>query len=147
MKITGFFDVRFLKFLLVGIVNTIFGTLIMFLLYNLAGFGYWGSSAASYILASVLSFLLNKYFTFKNKESMAKTAFRFAVNIALCYSLAYSASKPLMAMILSNTSLSKKMVEQLSMLFGMALFTVLNFIGQRFFAFRENKKALDTLQR
>lgn len=139
MKRTGFFDVKFFKFVIVGIINTIFGTLIMFLLYNLAGFGYWGSSAASYILASILSFFLNKRYTFKNKESVIKTAARFAANIAVCYLLAYSVSKPLVAMILSNTSLSQSIVEQLSMLFGMVLFTLLNYIGQRFFAFRERK--------
>ena len=131
------FDVKFFKFILVGIINTIFGTAIMFLLYNLAGFGYWGSSAISYILGSILSFFLNKNFTFRNKESSIKTALRFTVNIAVCYLAAYSISKPIVERILSNTSLSKSIVEQFSMLFGMALFTMLNYIGQRFFAFKE----------
>lgn len=144
MRKTIFFDVKFLKFVIVGVINTLFGTLLMFLLYNLFNFGYWGSSAISYILASILSFYLNKRFTFKNKESITKTASKFAVNIAVCYLLAYSISKPLVTLILSNTSLSKSIVEQLSMLFGMALFTMLNYIGQRFFAFREKKtKATD----
>lgn len=131
------FDVKFLKFILVGIINTIFGTAVMFLLYNLAGFGYWGSSAVSYILGSILSFFLNKNFTFRNKESSIKTALRFTVNIAVCYLAAYSISKPVVMRILSNTSLSKSIVEQFSMLFGMVLFTMLNYIGQRFFAFKE----------
>jgi len=132
----GLFDIKFLKFVLVGIINTIFGTGIMFLLYNLASFGYWGSSAVSYILASILSFFLNKNFTFRNKESTVKTALRFTVNIAICYLLAYSISKPMVTMILLNTSLSKSIVEQVSMLLGMVLFTMLNYVGQRFFAFK-----------
>jgi putative flippase GtrA len=131
------FDIKFLKFVLVGIVNTIFSTVIMFLLYNLASFGYWGSSTVSYILASILSFFLNKSFTFRNKESTAKTALRFTVNIAVCYLVAYSASKPIVTKILSSTSLSESIVEQLSMILGMILFTMLNYIGQRFFAFKE----------
>ncbi len=130
------FDIKFLKFVLVGIINTIFGTAIMFLLYNLANFGYWGSSAVSYILASILSFLLNKNFTFRNSESTVKTALRFTVNIAVCYLIAYSISKPIVKAILLNTSLSKSIVEQVSMLLGMALFTMLNYVGQRFFAFK-----------
>jgi len=133
----GLFDIKFLKFLLVGIINTIFGTVIMFLLYNLTSFGYWGSSTVSYILASILSFFLNKTFTFRNKESTVKTALRFTVNIAVCYLLAYSISKPIVTRILSNTSLSKSIVEQVSMLLGMVLFTTLNYVGQRFFAFKE----------
>ncbi|MBU3142780.1 GtrA family protein [Clostridium sp. CF012] len=133
----GLFDIKFLKFVLVGIINTIFGTGIMFLLYNLASFGYWGSSTVSYILGSILSFFLNKNFTFRNKESTVKTALRFTVNIAVCYLVAYSISKPIVTMILSNTSLSKSIVEQVSMLLGMVLFTTLNYVGQRFFAFKE----------
>jgi putative flippase GtrA len=131
------FDIKFLKFVLVGIVNTIFSTIIMFLLYNLASFGYWGSSTVSYTLGSILSFFLNKSFTFRNKESTAKTALRFTLNIAVCYLLAYSISKPIVTRILSNTSLSKSIIEQLSMILGMVLFTMLNYIGQRFFAFKE----------
>ncbi|MBU3191376.1 GtrA family protein [Clostridium bowmanii] len=131
------FDIKFLKFLLVGIINTIFGTGIMFLLYNLASFGYWGSSAVSYILASILSFFLNKNFTFKNSESTVKTALRFTVNIAVCYLVAYSISKPIVTRILTNTSLSKSIVEQFSMFLGMVMFTALNYVGQSFFAFRE----------
>lgn len=137
MEKRGLLDIKFLKFVLVGIINTIFGTVIMFLLYNLASFGYWGSSTVSYILASILSFFLNKNFTFRNKESTAKTALRFTVNIAVCYLAAYSISKPIVTRILSNTSLSKSIVEQFSMLLGMVLFTMLNYIGQRFFTFKE----------
>jgi putative flippase GtrA len=137
MREKGLFDIKFLKFILVGIINTIFGTGTMFLLYNLANFGYWGSSAVSYILASILSFFLNKTFTFRNSESTVKTALRFTVNIAVCYLVAYSISKPIVTMILSNTSLSKSTVEQVSMFLGMILFTTLNYVGQRFFAFKE----------
>jgi len=132
----GLFDIKFLKFILVGIINTIFGTGIMFLLYNLTRLGYWGSSSVSYVLASILSFFLNKNFTFRNNESTVKTALRFTVNIAICYLLAYSISKPMVTMILLNTSLSKSIVEQVSMLLGMVLFTMLNYVGQRFFAFK-----------
>jgi putative flippase GtrA len=131
------FDVRFLKFILVGIINTIFSTIIIFLLYNLASFGYWGSSTVSYTLASILSFFLNKRFTFRNKESTVKTALRFSVNIAVCYFIAYSISKPTVTTVLSNTSLSNSTVEQFSMLLGMVFFTMLNYVGQRFFAFKE----------
>jgi putative flippase GtrA len=133
-----FFDVKFLKFVIVGIINTIFGSTIMFLLYNLAHFGYWGSSAVSYILGSILSFFLNKSFTFRNKESTVRTALRFSVNIAFCYLAAYGISKPLLTWVLYNTFLSESIIEQFSMLFGMVLFTMLNYAGQRFFAFKEN---------
>lgn len=60
-------DIKTFKFLLVGIVNTIFGTAAMFICYNCLCFSYWVSSATNYIMGSFLSFFLNKYFTFEYK--------------------------------------------------------------------------------
>ena len=65
--ISAFFDRQFLKFCLVGIANTIVGTAVMYGLYNLAGCGYWFSSAMNYVVGSILSYFLNKYFTFKSR--------------------------------------------------------------------------------
>lgn len=128
------FDRTILKFLIVGVVNTLFGTAVMFSLYNLAGCSYWISSAANYILGSVLSFFLNKYFTFQNKERPWRQVVRFTVNIAACYLVAYGVAKPAMRMLLSGQSVSIQ--ENAAMLAGMCLFTGLNYLGQRFFAFR-----------
>lgn len=134
----AFFDRKLLRFLLVGVCNTVFSAVVMFGLYHLFHFGYWGSSAASYVLGSILSFCLNKTFTFGNKDSIVKTALKFTVNVAVCYVLAYSLAKPLVLFALSGAGLAPGLVEQAAMLVGMVLFTLLNYVGQRFFAFRES---------
>ncbi len=136
-KLKEMFDIKLLKFLAVGVANTVFSAVIMFLLYNLLHFGYWGSSAVSYVLGSILSFVLNKNFTFQNKDGLLKTALKFTLNVAICYVIAYSLAKPLVAFALSGTSLASRTVEQIAMLFGMCLFTAINYFGQRFFAFKE----------
>ena len=59
-----FFDKTFLKFIIVGVANTLFGTAVMFIAYNLLHFSYWVSSASNYVFGSILSYFLNKYFTF-----------------------------------------------------------------------------------
>ncbi|CAM5191836.1 hypothetical protein UACE39S_00771 [Ureibacillus acetophenoni] len=120
---------------MVGIINTIVGTAIMFGLYNLAGFSYWVSSAANYILASILSYFLNKYFTFQHRGGSLKSAIRFAINIAICYLLAYGIAKPLTMSLLAETT--EKVQDNVAMFVGMVLFTLLNYVGQRFFAFKE----------
>ena len=87
----SFFDIKFWKFILVGVLNTIVGTGLQFVFYNLTFLndmnetGVIIASSASYILASVMSYFLNKYFTFKNKEKGIKPILRFALNIAVCY--------------------------------------------------------------
>ncbi|MCI9598534.1 MAG: GtrA family protein [Firmicutes bacterium] len=131
-------DIKLIKFIVVGIVNTIVGTAIMFGLYNLAGCSYWASSAANYILTSVLSYFLNKYFTFQHKGDNLKSAIRFAINIVVCYLLAYGIAKPAVISILSGQS--KTIQENVAMFAGMCLFVGFNYLGQRFFAFKETKE-------
>ncbi|WP_153551063.1 GtrA family protein [Ligilactobacillus murinus] len=84
-----------LKFILVGIVNTIFGMGIMFIFYNFFHFSYWVSSASNYIFGSILSYFLNKHFTFQNKSKSLATVIKFTVNITICYLIAYNVAKPL----------------------------------------------------
>ena len=98
-KLRMLFDEKLWKFLLVGVLNTLVGNGLMFLLYNLAGFSYWPATGLSYALASVMSYFLNRYFTFKYQGSGWGTALRFALNIAVCYGLAYGLAKPLVRLI------------------------------------------------
>ena len=129
-------DKTFWKFILVGIINTLFGTGIMFLFYNLLHFDYWVSSASNYIFGSILSYFLNKYFTFKNKSKSPKVLVKFIINISVCYLLAYGAAQPLVEFILKNANTTIR--DNVAMLVGMGLFVILNYLGQRFFAFKEN---------
>ena len=128
-------DAKTIKFGIVGVINTAFGTAIMFGLYNLAGCSYWLSSAANYFFGSILSYFLNKNFTFQNKDSVSKTIPKFVLNILVCYILAYGIAKPAALYALQNYSVVIQ--ENVAMLVGMCLFVVFNYCGQRYFAFKE----------
>lgn len=128
-------DGTLLRFLLVGVINTLVGCGTMFLLYNLAHWSYWASSAANYIVGGIVSFFLNKYFTFRRKEWSWGQVVRFAGNVAVCWLLAYGMAKPLVLHLLAGQSLWVQ--ENAAMLVGMCLYTALNYLGQRFFAFRK----------
>ncbi len=134
-KMAGLIDGKLVRFLIVGVINTLVGTCIMFGLYNFVGCGYWFSSVANYTLTSILSFFLNKYFTFQNREHSCRQVVRFALNIAVCYLLAYGIAKPLTLQILSGVG--QRIQENTAMLVGMCLFTGFNYLGQRLFAFAE----------
>ena len=145
----SFLDEKALKFGLVGIVNTIVGSVIMFGLYNVGNLkaldnnaifqdaGYWLSSAANYTITSILSYVLNKHITFRNKERGARPLIRFIINIALCYFLAYGIAKPTVVLLISNMEKSETFKKNIAMLLGMCLFVAFNYTGQRYFAFRE----------
>ena len=129
-----FMDRTFWRFILVGIVNTLFGSGIMFVFYNMFHFGYWVSSASNYFFGSILSYILNRSFTFKNHERVTKSGPRFVLNIAICYFVAYGLAKPLVRMVLEGAS--QTIQDNIAMLAGMCVFVVLNYLGQRLFVFR-----------
>lgn len=126
-------DKTLIKFILVGIVNTLFGTSVMFIAYNVLHQSYWFSSASNYVLGSILSYFLNKHFTFEQRDKNIKSIFRFIANISACYFIAYGFAKPLVAHLISSSIQTQ---ENLSMLIGMCLFVGLNYIGQRYIVFR-----------
>lgn len=120
---------------MVGVINTLVGTGLMFILYNIFSVNYWISSASNYIVGSIVSYFLNKYFTFQNKEKSWKQILSFIVNITVCYLIAYGVAKPVVSWIFSG--FNEKIQGNLSMLAGMCLFVVLNYLGQRLFVFRK----------
>ena len=137
MKETKFLDASIWKFLLVGVGNTL---LSMVLMFALEGLGYWPSTAIAYVAGAVMSFILNRSFTFRSQETMGRSAVKFALNVAVCYLAAYGIAQPVMELLPQPVFVPAIWWERLTKLVGMGLYTVLNYFGQRFFAFRKQKK-------
>lgn len=124
----------FVRFLLVGVSNTLLSLILMFLLEDL---GYWPSTAIAYVAGAILSFFLNRYFTFHSEERFWASAGKFIINVALCYVIAYAIAQPLVSWLLSGTAISAVWQERIAKVAGMGLYTLINYFGQRFFAFRK----------
>jgi len=135
MKMPAIFDIKFFKFILVGIINTIVGSTIMFVLYNTTHLGYWISSASNYVFTSILSFFLNKYFTFGVKQWSFFMVAAFFLTIMVSYLIAYGISKPVMDYLLRDST--QRVRENAALFAGMCIFTVINYFGQRFVVFRQ----------
>jgi putative flippase GtrA len=145
----NFFDIKFWKFILVGIINTLVGNGLQFILYNftplnsLESTGVFIASAMGYIIGSIVSYFLNKYFTFKNSEKGWRPIVRFAVNIAVCWVIAYVIAIPLTAFICTSMSLGlfgmsvADTSANLSMLVGRELFLDCHDTGQRCYGCKE----------
>lgn len=136
-RIRELFDEKTIKFLLVGVVNTVVGAGVMFVLYNIFSVSYWIASASNYIVGSIVSYFLNKYYTFKNDEKSLGQIVRFILNISICYLVAYGGAKPLVAFVLAGVN--KSVQDNLAMFAGMGFFVVLNYLGQRIFVFKEKE--------
>ena len=148
-KLKTFFDIKFFKFILVGLLNTAVGEGVILLLLHLAGWKHfsWGAGMAAFVgtvIGSVVSYFLNKYFTFKNKEKGWKPLVRFTVNIVACLLI-----RVVVATVISALSKAASLsmfgmdvdtfAANLSWAVGACTFVACNYIGQRFFAFREKK--------
>lgn len=127
-------DAKLIKFLFVGVLNTIVGAGIMFLLYNVFGCSYWVSSVCNYVFGGILSFFLNKFFTFQNKQKSLRQVILFALTILICYLIAYIGAKNLVYLILASQSL--KIRDNAAMFIGMCIYTALNYLAQRFIVFK-----------
>ena len=127
----------FFKFLLVGVSNTLLSAILMFLLYNLAELSTTLSSATAFMAGAALSFFLNRSVTFRSQEGFWKSAVKFALNVAVLWAISYLWLEKWLAALLLSRGLGLSFSENLSMLFSMGFYTLLNYFGQRFFAFRK----------
>ena len=135
-----FWTLEIVRFGIVGVLNTLIGTGVMFFAYNALHLGYWISSALNYIMGSIFSYFANKYFTFQKTGRSYGEVLRFIFNIAVCYLIAYGLAKPLISKILMLFSWNpeRRIYEQISMVAGMGLFVLLNFVGQKLMVFKEH---------
>ena len=124
-----------------GVINTLMGWVIMAVLYNLIHMNYWLSSGISYFIGSVFSYHANGKLTFKVEDEDRDKAlpWRFAINIIVCYLVAFSVAQPLVEKVLASQP--AVIVDNVAMVLGMCIFIVMNFFGQKLFVFRKTKKA------
>jgi len=132
-----FFNQSMLWFLLIGAGNAGLTILLMLGLYSLLHLGYWLSSGTAFFVCSIISYHLNKRISFKNDDAVIKTSVKFALVIAVSYLAAYSAARPLTAELLERCGLQidQADLERIAMLVGQVVFTAVNYLGQRYFAF------------
>lgn len=130
-------NLTFVRFIIVGIINTIVGMSVMFILYNLFDCSYWLSSAANYIVGSIVSYVLNRSFTFHSHERQWKSILKFAINIVICYLLAYGVAKPIVYYLMSNYAVRTQ--GNVALMVGSIIFVLLNYFGQKKFVFKKSR--------
>lgn len=128
----------FFRFALVGAINTIAGLFIMLMLLNVFGLSYWLSTFIGNAAGAVISYFLNKAFTFKSNVRFTEGAPRFLAVILCCYFFSYWLSARLMALGL-GTILPNGRTDEAAVLLGGLFYTISNYIGQKKFVFREMK--------
>lgn len=132
---------QFIKFIAVGVINTLVTLITIFVCKNL-GVNPWVSNAIGYVAGVINSFLWNKMWVFHSSGRNSMEVVRFGVGFLLCYGLqlacTWTLTKPMglgeiewevMGFAFTGYAVAT--------LFGMCVYTIANFIFNRIVTFRK----------
>lgn len=127
----------FIRFLIVGAINTLTGLSMMLLLFNTAEFTYWFSTFLGNSVGAIVSYSLNRTFTFHSKVTVKKSVPRFIAVIFFCYFFSYTVSSMAADMIKVQFSLNMLRIENFAMFIGTAVYMIANYFGQKYIVFKK----------
>lgn len=99
--------IQFLMFFLVGILNTILGYTIIFALMYLMGFNPEFSNLIGYSVALIVSYFLNRKFTFKSTQKRHAEAIKFITAFLIAYAINFIVLVILFRLFNINSALSQ----------------------------------------
>ena len=117
--------IQFLTFNLVGLVNTIFGFSLIFSLMFM-GLSATVSNVIGYFFGAILSYYLNKKYTFKSKEKNSSEAIKFFTVLFISYIINFI----ILQLLITRTD------PYLAQLISAIAYTVSSFILAKFFVFK-----------
>lgn len=124
----------FVRFLLVGMINTIIGISLIFFLLHVLGFSYWVATITGNTVGALVSYTLNKGITFRSNIPYFKGLPRFMIVVLACYLFAYSFSKLIADFAIDEEGV---LLNNAAVLLGAVFYTLLNYWGQKRIVFLE----------
>lgn len=135
----------FVRFLVVGLVNTAVGLSIMYVLLHIFHH-YWIATFVGNAAGAVVSYVLNRIFTFKSGVHLSKSILRFILVIGICYGLSYYIGLQFSSWLLHQLPVAvRPFKKDVGILIGTGLYTLLNYTGQKYFVFNTKKKQSSTI--
>ena len=81
---------QFVKYGLVGVMNTLITLVVIFLCKSILGISPMVSNAIGYVAGLINSFLWNKKWVFKSDNGYVKEAVKFALGWGICYCVQFA---------------------------------------------------------
>ena len=116
------FDKTFIRFIIVGIINTFIGYCIIIILFHSIGLSYTSAYFLSYIIGLVISYFLTRNFVFFSQVNKDKEFIKFLISFAIAYGLSYLG----LYILMENNLFSSHISFLLSMVTYSILFYLLN---------------------
>ena len=139
-------DRALVLYLIVGVLNFIFCTALMFFLYNVCGVSEHVAPVVNYGLGSLIWYLGCKFIVFPGHDTTFQLIVRFAVEVVICYVISYYVlAEPLARWALQQEDIYEfftfgggaKVTANCEMAIGAVAYALINYFGQRFFVFSE----------
>lgn len=118
-----------IKYGIVGISNTIVTALIIYIMMKWCDFPDVTANIAGYAAGVLNSFVWNKQWTFRSEAAWGKSALRFGIAFAICYLLQLG-----LLVYLNHTLTIDPYYNQL---IAMVFYTAINFLFNKFYAFKD----------
>jgi putative flippase GtrA len=119
---------QFFKFGIVGVINTLLTLSIIFILMRLFHVEYRIANGIGYVFGVINSFLWNKLWTFKSKNSY----FREAVLFVLVFLVSYGIQFCFLVLFKEILHINVYIAQVISMV----IYTIISFFGNRIFTFK-----------
>lgn len=119
--------VQFVKYSLIGASNTVITAAVIYLMQNILGYSMEWSNAVGYVAGLLNSFLWNTKWTFRSDFGW-KTFGAFMLVFLLCYALQMG----VLQLLRYSTSIDRYVIQ----LLAMGVFTVANFLMNKFVVYR-----------
>ena len=120
---------QFVKFGLVGVSNTLVTALVIALLLKVCHLSDMPANIIGYVAGLVNSFVWNRRWTFASTSAVKDTLFKFILTFAVCYAVQLGVLRLLLARLAIDPYWCHLM--------GMAVYTVLNFLLNKFYTFKD----------
>jgi putative flippase GtrA len=125
----------FFRFVIVGAFNTCIGLSVIFVMMNGFQAGYWTATFIGNTIGAIVSYILNRNFTFRSKASVSVSCIRFVAVILASYIGAYSLSDQIINVTSNHLNFFFLSNKEASVLLGSCLYTLANYFGQKHFVF------------
>lgn len=133
---------QFIRYLMVGVINTLVTLIVIYVCKSFLGVNPWVSNAIGYVAGLINSFIWNRNWVFHSKDSKwYKEGLRFLIGFLICYGLQFVTTWALDIYVIDPDFLMSVFGLSFSgygiaTLLGMMVYTGANFIYNRLVTFR-----------
>jgi putative flippase GtrA len=124
--------IQFIKFGLVGISNTVITAVVIWLMLKIFGLNDLSANIIGYIAGLTNSFIWNRKWTFRSKSKIKDTVFKFILIFVISYLLQLG----VLFLLLNSLQIDAYWCH----LIAMAVYTLVNFVLNKFYTFKTNSK-------